>query len=232
MPHPWRHSRPGWTGLWATWSSWRCPCSLQRCWARWPLKVPSSPKHSMILRSEQRPLPPCTGSAKVLYGAVLFPARFGRRWRCRSAVGMGPRSMIQGGWGQAGSPRGCQRAGTRAEGRHWPQFSAMPDTSRAAENTYDLSGGCSVRWLSQWKFKIFHSLFHADHWAACVLCWRGYVSQGRVDLGSSLTRSTPREQQEGSAKQGCGRGFALSRGTRLPLAPFLPLQRLPLPTDK
>jgi len=29
MPHPWEHSRPGWTGLWATWSSWRCPCSWQ-----------------------------------------------------------------------------------------------------------------------------------------------------------------------------------------------------------
>ena len=34
---------------WATWSSWRCPCSLQRRWARWPLKVPSNPKHSVIL---------------------------------------------------------------------------------------------------------------------------------------------------------------------------------------
>jgi len=29
MPNPWDHLRPGWTGLWATWSSWRCPCSLQ-----------------------------------------------------------------------------------------------------------------------------------------------------------------------------------------------------------
>ena len=36
-------------GLWATWSSWRCPCSLKEGWARWPLKVPSNPKHSMIL---------------------------------------------------------------------------------------------------------------------------------------------------------------------------------------
>jgi len=26
---PWKHSRPGWTGLWAPCSSWRCPCSLQ-----------------------------------------------------------------------------------------------------------------------------------------------------------------------------------------------------------
>ena len=39
----------GWTGLWATWSSWRCPCLLQGVWARWPLKVPSNPKYSMIL---------------------------------------------------------------------------------------------------------------------------------------------------------------------------------------
>ena len=34
MPHPWKHSRPGWTGLWTTWSGWRCPCSLQGDWAR------------------------------------------------------------------------------------------------------------------------------------------------------------------------------------------------------
>jgi len=27
MPHSWKCSRSGWTGLWATWSSWRCPCS-------------------------------------------------------------------------------------------------------------------------------------------------------------------------------------------------------------
>ena len=38
MPQTWKHSRPGWTGLWATWSSWRCPCSLPGDWARWPLK--------------------------------------------------------------------------------------------------------------------------------------------------------------------------------------------------
>jgi len=31
------------------WSSWRCPRSLQGGWARWPLKVPSHPKHSLIL---------------------------------------------------------------------------------------------------------------------------------------------------------------------------------------
>ena len=36
-------------GVWATWSRWRCPCSLQVGWARWPPKVPSNPNHSMIL---------------------------------------------------------------------------------------------------------------------------------------------------------------------------------------
>jgi len=25
---PWKCSRPGWMGLWATWSSGRCPCPL------------------------------------------------------------------------------------------------------------------------------------------------------------------------------------------------------------
>jgi len=32
MPCPWRHSRSGWMGLWANWSSCRCPCSLQESW--------------------------------------------------------------------------------------------------------------------------------------------------------------------------------------------------------
>ena len=49
MSHPWKHSRPGWTGLWATWSSWRCPCSLQGHWTRWSLKVASNSKHSVSL---------------------------------------------------------------------------------------------------------------------------------------------------------------------------------------
>ena len=37
------------TGLWETWSSCRCPCSLQGGWTRWSLKVPSNPNYSMIL---------------------------------------------------------------------------------------------------------------------------------------------------------------------------------------
>lgn len=45
IPHPWRHSRWGW----ATWSSCRRPCLLQRCCTRWPLNIPHSSNSSMIL---------------------------------------------------------------------------------------------------------------------------------------------------------------------------------------
>ena len=45
--HPSRHSRSGWTGLWAHCSSCRCPCSLQSSWTRRPLKVPSNSNDSM-----------------------------------------------------------------------------------------------------------------------------------------------------------------------------------------
>ena len=51
MPQPWKRSRSGWTGLWATCWSWRCPCLLQGGWTRWPLKVASNTNHSMILWS-------------------------------------------------------------------------------------------------------------------------------------------------------------------------------------
>jgi len=37
MPYPWKHSRSGWMGLWATWWCWRCPCSLWGLWAKWYL---------------------------------------------------------------------------------------------------------------------------------------------------------------------------------------------------
>jgi len=32
LQYCWKPSRPGWTGLWAAWSSWRYPCSLQGVW--------------------------------------------------------------------------------------------------------------------------------------------------------------------------------------------------------
>lgn len=37
MPHPCNRRRPGWMGLWAVWSSWRCPCTWQRAWTIWSL---------------------------------------------------------------------------------------------------------------------------------------------------------------------------------------------------
>jgi len=48
MPNPWSHSRPGWMGLWATWSRGR---SLPIAWS-WNyvvLRVPFNPNHSMII---------------------------------------------------------------------------------------------------------------------------------------------------------------------------------------
>ena len=56
MSHPWKHSRSGWTGLWATWRSRRCPCSLQGGWTRLTFKGPFQPKlfyHSVISLSTQ-----------------------------------------------------------------------------------------------------------------------------------------------------------------------------------
>jgi len=32
MPLPWKCSRPGWMGLWETWSSGRCACPRRRGW--------------------------------------------------------------------------------------------------------------------------------------------------------------------------------------------------------
>jgi len=47
--HPKWHSRSDWTGLWATWLSCRCLCSLHSNWTRWPSEVPSNSNNSMIL---------------------------------------------------------------------------------------------------------------------------------------------------------------------------------------
>ena len=46
LPPPWQCSRPGWTGLWATWSGGRCPCPWQGGWIQMIFKVPSNPTHS------------------------------------------------------------------------------------------------------------------------------------------------------------------------------------------
>ena len=51
MPCLWRHSRPGWTRLCATWLSCGCSCSFpvpQGSWTRRPSKVSSNTKDSVI----------------------------------------------------------------------------------------------------------------------------------------------------------------------------------------
>ena len=48
MPHPWRHSRPGWMWLWAAWSAgWR-PCTEQGGWNEMSIVVLFNPGHSVI----------------------------------------------------------------------------------------------------------------------------------------------------------------------------------------
>jgi len=64
-------------GVWVTHSSWRCPCSLQGSWTRWPLKVPSSPNYSIILCIEQ-------------LGLLL-----GKWW---DSMGQRPRAAGRGSW--------------------------------------------------------------------------------------------------------------------------------------
>jgi len=43
----WQCSRPGWTGLWATWAGGRCPCPWQGGWNEMIFKVPFNPNHSI-----------------------------------------------------------------------------------------------------------------------------------------------------------------------------------------
>lgn len=42
-PHSWKYLKPGWTALWATWTSGRNPCPCQG------LKIPSNPNLSVVL---------------------------------------------------------------------------------------------------------------------------------------------------------------------------------------
>ena len=50
MPCPWGHSWLDWMGLWVIWCSWRCLCSLQWSWTKWPLRVSSNLNDSVILQ--------------------------------------------------------------------------------------------------------------------------------------------------------------------------------------
>ena len=49
LPDPWNCSRPAWMGLWATWSSGRCPCPWQDGVELKSLSVPPRPNHSTTL---------------------------------------------------------------------------------------------------------------------------------------------------------------------------------------
>ena len=48
MPPPWKHSRPGWMGLWATWARGRWPCLQQGVGITWSFQ-PKPSYDSMIL---------------------------------------------------------------------------------------------------------------------------------------------------------------------------------------
>ena len=49
MPHSWRHSRSGWMGPWAAWSSEWQLCPQQEGWNEVIFKVPSNPNNSVVL---------------------------------------------------------------------------------------------------------------------------------------------------------------------------------------
>ena len=50
MSHSWNCSRPGWMGLWATWSSGSGPYPRQRTWKQIVFQVSSNPSNSVILQ--------------------------------------------------------------------------------------------------------------------------------------------------------------------------------------
>jgi len=64
--------RPGWMGLWATWSSGGCPCSWQGGWNQMIFKVPSNPYHSMILKKAGIPASVLQGMFLLLKGLLLL----------------------------------------------------------------------------------------------------------------------------------------------------------------
>ena len=69
-------------GLWATWSSSRCPYTLQGGWTRRPLKVPSNPNSSMILFYDFG-----ADSAQTIWAGTL-------RSRCQTGRGFCHRSRL------------------------------------------------------------------------------------------------------------------------------------------
>lgn len=49
VPHPWKHWRTDWMGLWTAWSNCSCSCTFQGSWTGWPSRVLSISNKSMIL---------------------------------------------------------------------------------------------------------------------------------------------------------------------------------------
>ena len=73
---PWRHSRSGWTGLWAPWLSCRCPWSLQESWTRWTFKGLSNSINSLIFdyvsRWSFKSLIMCQGGLQKKLSMILW----------------------------------------------------------------------------------------------------------------------------------------------------------------
>lgn len=109
---------------------------------------------SLTIRRDQQPLLPCTGSAKILYVAVLVQARCRGDWRCRrNTVSVGPCSRIWGGWswvlGRWPTWLSMSKDWSRGKALTTVSCSARVNPGFRECRLSLLSGGCSVRWLSQ-----------------------------------------------------------------------------------
>lgn len=84
MPYPYKHSRSGSTGLWATWSGWRCPGSLKGGWTIRPLKDTSNPNQTIPWFRVQAAPRKESWLCRVLQGQAVGGVR-GKGWRMLSA---------------------------------------------------------------------------------------------------------------------------------------------------
>ena len=69
--------------------SWRCPCSLQEGWTRWPLKVPSNPNCSVILRYYQFHPHPMPVSPKT--GGLRYKETYRTQFSCYTSSALSSR---------------------------------------------------------------------------------------------------------------------------------------------
>lgn len=73
------HAQGLWTGLGGTCSDWRCPCSLQRGWISWPLKVLSNLNCPMTLWKAKKFLSPVQATVH-LSNAEAKHRYTGKKW--------------------------------------------------------------------------------------------------------------------------------------------------------